>query len=62
MNEIIAAIIGAVFSMLLMTISNISGRRERDIREIFARLNKLEQQLASITSPMQVNRNWRKRV
>ena len=62
MNEIIAAIVGAVFSMLLMTISKISGRRERDIREIFARLNKLEQQLASITSPTPVNRNWRKRL
>ena len=62
MNEIIAAIVGAVFSMLLMTISNISSRRERDIREIFSRLNKLEQQLASIISPTPVNRNWRKRL
>ena len=62
MNEIIAAIVGAVFSMLLMTISNISSRRERDIREIFARLNKIEQKLASITSSAERSRNWRKRL
>ena len=62
MNEIIAAIVGAVFSMLLMTISNISSRRERDIREIFARLNKLEQSMASITNPPTGFRNWRKQV
>ena len=60
MNEIIAAIVGAVFSMLLMTISNISSRRERDIREIFARLNKLEQSVAAITNPPAGFRNWRK--
>ena len=60
MNEIIAAIVGAIFSMLLMTISNISSRRERDIREIFARLNKLEQSVASITNPTVGFRNWRK--
>ena len=46
MNEIIAAIVGACFSMALMTISNISNRKQKDTREIFARLNKLEQQMA----------------
>jgi hypothetical protein len=46
MNEIIAAIVGACFSMALMTISNISNRKQRDTREIFARLNRLEQQVA----------------
>tara|TARA_R100000781_G_scaffold111747_1_gene78434 strand:- start:2441 stop:2626 length:186 start_codon:yes stop_codon:yes gene_type:complete len=60
MNEIIAAIVGAVFSMLLMTISNISSRRERDIREIFSRLNKLEQSVAAIANPREGFRNWRK--
>jgi uncharacterized protein YutE (UPF0331/DUF86 family) len=59
MNEIIAAIVGAVFSMLLMTISNISSRRERDIREIFSRLNKLEQQIAALGKPREGFRNWR---
>ena len=46
MNEIIAAIVGACFSMALMTISNISNRKQKDTREIFARLNRLEQQVA----------------
>ena len=46
MNEIIAAIVGACFSMALMTISKISNRKQKDTREIFARLNKLEQQMA----------------
>ena len=46
MNEIIAAIVGAWCSMALMTISNISNRKQKDTREIFARLNKLEQQMA----------------
>ena len=45
MNEIIAAIVGACFSMALMTISNISNRKQKDTREIFARLNRLEQQV-----------------
>jgi hypothetical protein len=62
MNEIIAAIIGACFSMVLMAISNISNRRDRDIREVFARLNKLEQQVASMTNVTQLNRNWRKKL
>ena len=62
MNEIIAAIIGACFSMVLMAISNISNRRDRDIREVFARLNKLEQQVASMTNVTQINRNWRKKL
>ena len=46
MNEIIAAIVGACFSMALMTISNISNRKQKDTREIFARLNRLEQKVA----------------
>ena len=46
MTEIIAAIVGACFSMALMTISNISNRKQKDTREIFARLNRLEQQVA----------------
>jgi hypothetical protein len=32
--------------MALMTISNISNRKQKDTREIFARLNRLEQQVA----------------
>jgi hypothetical protein len=48
MDEITAAILGAVASALLMTLANISNRRERDIREIFRRLNHLEKELVQV--------------
>ena len=51
MNEITAAIIGAAASAFLMAIANISNRRERDIREIFRRLNQLEKDVAKQQNP-----------
>ena len=42
MPEITAAIIGAFASMVLMTFGSINRRREKDITEIFRRLNQLE--------------------
>lgn len=48
MDQITAAILGAVVSALLMTLANISNRRERDIREIFRRLNHLEKELVRV--------------
>ncbi len=51
MNEITAAIIGAVTSALLMLLANVSNRRERDIREIFRRLNQLEKDVAKLQNP-----------
>ena len=57
MNEIIAATIGAVVSILLVAINNITARRDRDIREIFNRLNRLEQVVAANTP----RRDWRNR-
>ena len=51
MNEITAAIIGAIASALLMLLANVSNRRERDIREIFNRLNRLEQEVAKQQNP-----------
>ena len=50
MNEIIAAIVGALFSMVMMTFSTISNRRQKEIIEIFARLNRLEQQVAVLSN------------
>ena len=38
MPEIQAAMIGAAASAFLMVLSNMSNRRERDIREIFNRI------------------------
>ena len=54
MNEIIAATIGAAVSILLVAINNITARRDRDIREIFNRLNRLEQDVAANTP----RRDW----
>ena len=51
MNEITAAIIGAVASALLMLLANVSNRRERDIREIFRRINQLEKDVAKLQTP-----------
>ena len=51
MNEITAAIIGATASAFLMAIANISNRRERDIRELFHRINQLEKEVARAEKP-----------
>tara|TARA_R100001082_G_scaffold59887_1_gene33277 strand:+ start:594 stop:782 length:189 start_codon:yes stop_codon:yes gene_type:complete len=59
MTEIIAAIVGALFSMLMMTFSTISNRRQREIVEIFARLNKLEKQVAVLLESQPKKRDWR---
>jgi|TARA_R100001086_G_scaffold191863_1_gene109192 hypothetical protein len=42
MPEVYAALIGAAATAFLMVLSNVSNRRERDIREIFNRINQLE--------------------
>ena len=54
METIWAAIIGAAASAFVMAIANISNRRERDIRELFHRVNALEKQVAQLKP-----RNWR---
>tara|TARA_R100000655_G_scaffold2488_1_gene10023 strand:+ start:678 stop:860 length:183 start_codon:yes stop_codon:yes gene_type:complete len=59
MPEVLAAVIGAGATMILMAVSNVSNRRERDMREIFARLNKIEQQIAAITQPRERRKDWR---
>ncbi len=46
METIWAAIIGAAASAFVMAIANISNRRERDIRELFHRMNALEKEVA----------------
>ena len=51
MNEITAAIIGAIASALLMLLANVSNRRERDIRELFHRINQLEKEVAKQQNP-----------
>ena len=48
MHEITAAIIGAFASMVLMTLGSINRRREKDIIEIFRRLNQLEKSVVRL--------------
>ena len=42
MNEIYAALIGVAATAFVMVLSNISSRRDRDIVELFNRINRLE--------------------
>jgi len=49
LQEITAAIIGAIASAFIMALANISNRRERDIRELFHRMNQLEKDVAANT-------------
>ena len=57
MPEVIAAIIGAGASVIVMGISNMSTRRDTDTRELFKRINELEKLVAGYHPPQ---RNWRK--
>ena len=59
MNEIYAALIGAMVSALLMVLSNRSSKRQSDIREIFHRLNAIEKEQARLAPSR--NKNWRNR-
>ena len=58
MDSIWAAIIGAVASAFVMALANISNRRERDIRELFHRINALEKEVAKL-QPVSKS-DWRK--
>ena len=53
--EIQAAMIGAAASAFLMVLSNMSNRRERDIREIFNRLNQMEKAVARLEGNSRIN-------
>ena len=58
MAEIPAAIIGATASIVIMSLSNVSNRRDRDTRQLFNRINELEKIVAS-HHPPERNRKWR---
>ena len=57
MSEIVAALIGAMVSALLMVLGNRSNNRQGDIREIFHRLNAIDKELVRLDSTRP--RNWR---
>ena len=48
MPEIYAALIGAGATAFLMVLSNVSNRRDRDIVELFNRVNRLERSVSRI--------------
>ncbi len=54
MNELWAALIGVAATTVVMAIGNNSSRKERDIRELFHRVNALEKQVATLKP-----RSWR---
>ena len=57
MPEVLAALIGAMVSALLMVLGNRSNKRQVDIREIFHRLNAIDKELVRLDSNRP--RNWR---
>ena len=48
MNEIFAALIGVAATAFVMVLSNVSSRRDRDIIELFNRINRLERAVSRI--------------
>ena len=48
MPEVYGALIGAAATAFLMVLSNVSNRRERDIRELFNRVNQLEKAVSKL--------------
>ena len=48
MTEIWASLIGVAALTIVMAVGNNSSRKERDIRELFHRVNALEKQVARI--------------
>ena len=59
MESLWPAIVGAGASATLMALANISNRRDRDIREIFRRINEIEKDVAQLKPQPRVDRNWR---
>jgi len=60
-QQILAALIGAAISGLLMVISNYTNKRHRDLIELFHRMNAVEQNLARLEGTKRDSNGWRKR-
>jgi hypothetical protein len=60
-QELLAALVGAAFSGLLMVLANRSSRRQGDIRELFHRMNSVEQSIARLEVTKRDPNGWRKR-
>jgi len=48
MPEVYGALIGAAATAFVMVLSNISSRRDRDIIELFRRINQLEKDVSRL--------------
>jgi hypothetical protein len=59
-QELLAALIGAAISGALMVLANQTNKRQRDIREIFHRLNAIDKEIATLTARRNPN-GWRNR-
>ena len=60
-QELLAALVGATMSALLMVLSNRTNKRQSDIREIFHRLNAIEKDIARLEVTKRDPQGWRKR-
>ena len=60
-QELLAAVVGAAISALLMVISNRSNRNQGNFREIFHRLNAIDKELATLTAVKRNPNGWRNR-
>ena len=59
-QELLAALVGAAISGALMVLANQTNKRQRDIREIFHRLNAIDKEIATLTARRDPN-GWRNR-
>ena len=60
-QELLAALIGAAISGALMVLANQTNKRQRDIREIFHRLNAIEKDIARLEVKKRDPNGWRNR-
>ena len=60
-QELLAALIGAAISGALMVLANQTNKRQRDIREIFHRLNAIEKDIARLEVTKRDPNGWRNR-
>ena len=60
-QELLAAVVGAAISALLMVLSNRSNRNQGNFREIFHRLNAIEKDIARLETVKRDPHGWRNR-
>ena len=60
-QELLAALIGAAISAVLMVLSNRSNRSQGNFREIFHRLSAIEKDVARLEGSKRDSNGWRKR-